>query len=137
MHFSNEIQISTSIVRFERVFTNVTLDVDTGAGVDTVASVEVEDKGASEVEGEAPFPANSAAALAAWCRAARARFLALAAGPRWRGRRAVPGWPAGGAVDSRCWTFDVAPGRASAGCPSCSSRFACTCPSLVVVVKVA
>ena len=93
------------------------------------------------MEGEAPSPGNLAAALAAWCRAARAQFLALAAGPRWRGRRATPGWPGGGAedlpVNSRCWTFDGAPGRASAGCPSCSSRFACTCPSLVVVVKVA
>ena len=33
---------------------------------------------------------SAAVAFAAWCAAALARDLALAAGPRWQGRRAAP-----------------------------------------------
>ena len=43
-------------------------------------------------KGDTPSLADVAAALAAWCKAARARPLALAAGPRWQGwRRLAPG----------------------------------------------
>ena len=95
--------------------------------------------GGAPSAGKAEAESANAPALAAWCIAARAQFLALAAGPQRRGRRAAPGWPGGGAgdlpVDSRCWA-PGAPCPASSRYPSCSSRFACNCPSLMMVVNV-
>ena len=63
------------------------------AGVDNGtlgAGVEEAAPGAGVAKVDSGFDAEAAAAFAAWCAAALARDLALAAGPRWQGRRAAP-----------------------------------------------
>ena len=84
-----------------------------------------------------------AAAMEAWCAAARALERAFAAGPRWRRRRRrcpAPGWP--GAGEEKVEALAVcrsggAPGQAAVDGPSWMSMLAFNSPPSVEVVRVA